>query len=58
MMILAEVEKDIAKADAEEKNAQEEYDKFKADIEESISTLKASITEMEDLISEAETAVA
>ena len=58
MMILVEVEKDIAKADAEEKNAQEEYDKFKADIEESILTLKASITEMEDLISEAETAVA
>ena len=58
MMILAEVEKDIAKADAEEKNAQEEYDKFKADIEESILTLKASITEMEDLISEAAIAVA
>ena len=58
MMILVEVEKDIAKADAEEKNAQEEYDKFKADIEESILTPKASITEMEDLISEAAIAVA
>merc|ERR1719456_122377 len=57
-MIRADVEKDIAKADGEEKNAQEEYDKFKADTEESISTLKASITEMEGLISEAETAVA
>ena len=46
-MIRAEVEMDIAKADAEEKNAQEEYDNFKADIEESILTLKTSITDME-----------
>ena len=49
---------EISKADEEEKNAQEEYDKFKADIEESILTLKASITEMEDSISEAAIAVA
>merc|ERR1719478_1431214 len=57
-MIRADVEKDIAKADEEEKAAQEAYDKFKADTEESIATLEKEITEMEGLISEAETAVA
>ena len=54
----AAAEKNIAKAHEEEMNAQEECVKFKTNAEASISTLKVSITEMEDLIFEAKTAVA
>merc|ERR1719230_149396 len=53
-MILEDVEKDIAKADAEEKKAIEEFEKFKKDTEESIEAAQKAIEDMKGDIADAE----
>lgn len=53
-MILEDVEADIAKADAAEKEAIEEYEKFKADTEQSIADNQKSIEDMKGEIATCE----
>merc|ERR1719281_1358004 len=56
-MILEDVEKDIKKADEEEKQAIEEFEKMKKDTEESIEAANKAIEDMKGDIADAETAI-
>jgi len=56
-MILEDVEKDIKKADEEEKAAIEEFEKFKEDTEKSIEAAEKAIDDMKGDIADAETAI-
>merc|ERR1719456_2085574 len=56
-MILEDVEKDISKADAEEKKAIEAFEKMKKDTEESIAAAQKAIEDYKGEIADAETAI-